>query len=282
MREWTTLVDADTLSAALGRDDLVVVDARSSLADPEGAAQGYRDAHLPGAVHAVLARDLSGPHAPGAGRHPWPDAEAFSEWLGHAGIGPQHQVVVYDTGDGALAAARLWFLLQASGHRRVAVLDGGLERWNALGLPLESGTIQRTPTRYPVQFDTSRLLAADEVQAYLDAGNTLVDARAAERFRGDIEPIDRVAGHVPGAVNRPYAQNMRDGRFKPAEELAREFAALLGDARGSRVAVMCGAGVTACHHLLAMEHAGLRNARLFTGSWSGWIEDPSRPVAQGD
>ncbi len=279
--EWTTLIAAEDLAARLGQEDLVVLDATASLVDPEAARAAYHEAHVPGAHHVDLARDLSGPHRPGAGRHPWPEEAHIRGVLGRVGATPAHQVVVYDAGDGALAAARAWFLLRALGHRRVAVLDGGWSRWRALGLPVERAVPAPGATQYEARFDRSRLLDVEDIRAHLASGGVLVDARAAERFRGDVEPIDRRAGHVPGARNRPFVENLRDGRFKPAEDLAAEFRALLGAVPTERVAVMCGSGVTACHHLLAMEHAGLGGARLFTGSWSGWIEDPARPIETG-
>lgn len=282
MSDWTTLVDAQALAAALGRDDLVVLDCRFSLADADAGEAAWREAHVPGARHAHLDRDLSGPHRADAGRHPWPDAAGFTATLGRWGISPDHQVVAYDAGDGAFAA-RLWFLLRTLGHARVAVLDGGWARWTALGLPTESDVpMEEPPGTYRARFDTARLLDATQVQAHLRRGGLLVDARGAERFRGEVELIDRRAGHVPGAVNRPYADNLVDGRFKPAPQLAAEFRALLGAHAPGDAVAMCGSGVTACHHLLAMEHAGLRGAKLFTGSWSGWIEDDARPIATGD
>ncbi|GHA75131.1 sulfurtransferase [Cognatilysobacter bugurensis] len=281
MTGWTTLVQAETLHDALGRDGLVLLDARSSLGAPGAAEAAYREAHLPGARFIDLDHDMSD-HALTGGRHPWPDADRFTAALQRLGVRPDDQVVAYDAGDGALAAARVWFMLRLLGHRSVAVLDGGLTRWTALGLPVECDVPTPEPSEYRAEFDASRLLDAPAVERHLAGAGTLVDARAMERFRGDVEPLDRVAGHVPGAVNRPYAANLRDGRFKPAEELAREFDALLGDAQPADLVAMCGSGVTACHHLLAMEHAGRPGAKLFTGSWSGWIEDPRRPVAQGD
>lgn len=279
---WSTLVSAEALVAALGRDDLVVLDARFSLADPAAGEAAYRAAHLPGARYADLDRDLSDRTKSGAGRHPWPDAVDFTAALGRWGITADHQVVVYDAGDGALAAARAWFLLRALGHVRVAVLDGGWARWTALGLPVDDALPLPRVTQYLGEFDRSRLFDTDAVQAHLDAGGVLLDARADERFRGEVEPIDRVAGHVPGARNRPYADNLRDGRFKPPQELADEFAQVLGRRGSDEIVAMCGSGVTACHHLLAMEHAGLHGAKLYTGSWSGWISDPTRPVATGE
>lgn len=281
MNTWTTVVDAQTLHGALDRSDVVVLDARASLGDPAAAQAAYREAHLPGARYIDLDRDLSD-HARAGGRHPWPDAAHFSAALQRLGVRPGDQVVIYDAGDGALAAARAWFMLRALGHRGVAVLDGGLARWNALGLPLEHRMPTWAPSEYRGAFDASRLLDADAVAQHLGHGGALIDARAPERFRGEVEPLDRVAGHVPGAVNRPYALNLRDGRFKPADQLAREFDSLLGPVSPGDAVAMCGSGVTACHLLLAMEHAGRPGAKLFTGSWSGWIEDPQRPVARGD
>jgi thiosulfate/3-mercaptopyruvate sulfurtransferase len=277
---WTTLVRPDELEAALGDRDVVVVDCRFSLADPRAGEAAYRQSHIPGARHAHLDRDLSGPHAPGAGRHPWPDARGFTAWLRRQGISPRTRVVAYDDGDGAFAA-RLWFLLRVLGHASVAVLDGGWDRWRAEGRPQDATVPAEARADYDACFDATLLCDAAGVQAHLDAGGLLLDARAPERYRGEAEPIDRVAGHVPGAVNRPYAANLRDGRFRPAEELRAEFQTLLAGRAPRDVVVMCGSGVTACHHLLAMAHAGLPGARLYTGSWSGWIEDPSRPVARG-
>jgi thiosulfate/3-mercaptopyruvate sulfurtransferase len=280
MDGWTTLVQAEELAARLGDPGLAIADCRVSLADRSAGPRLYAESHLPGAFRVDLETDLSDHRKPGQGRHPWPDAADFVARLGAWGIGPGTQVVAYDDGDGAFAA-RLWFMLRALGHGRVAVLDGGWARWRQLGLPVDARVPQRAPVDYgDARFDRDRLLDADAVSR-LDAGDLLLDARAAERFRGEIEPLDRVAGHVPGARNRPYAQNLAEGRFRPPAALRREFEAVLEGRDPSRVVAMCGSGVTACHNLLAMEHAGLRGAKLFTGSWSGWISDPARPVATG-
>lgn len=279
--DWTTLVAPAALAGRLGDAALVVLDARFSLADPAAGEAAWREAHVPGARYADLDRDLSGPHAPGAGRHPWPDADAFGRTLGRLGITPRHQVVVYDAADGAFAA-RAWCLLRLAGHARVAVLDGGFQAWRDAGLPVDADAVVAAPEPpYPVVFDRARLFDAARVQAHVATGGLLLDARAGERFRGEAEPIDARAGHVPGARSRPYQQNLVDGRFKPADRLAAEFTALPGWAGAARTVAMCGSGVTACHHLLAMAHAGLDGAGLYTGSWSGWIEDPARPVATG-
>ncbi len=277
---WTTLVDAEILAAELGRGDLAIIDCRFSLAAPDGGQTAYQAAHVPGALYAHLDRDLSDHSRRGGGRHPWPDAAQFGATLGGWGISPDHQVVAYDDGDGAIAA-RLWFALRAFGHARVAVLDGGWARWTALGLPTQTAIRAVDPVVRTGRFDARFLRDAGAVQTHLARGGLLVDARAGERFRGEVEPLDRAAGHVPGAVSRPYAMNMADGRFKSPRQLASEFGVLLGPHRPEDVVAMCGSGVTACHHLLAMEHAGLHGASLFTGSWSGWIEDPQRPIATG-
>lgn len=282
MTDWTTLVSAEDLAAGLGREDLIVIDTRTSLTDRAASENAYRQAHIPGARYADLDRDLSDHRKTGGGRHPWPDAADFTATLGRWGVTPQHQVAIYDAADGALAASRLWFLLRVLGHKRVAVLDGGWQRWTALGLPTDSDIPAPQPVRYEASFDARRLLDAQDVRALLDSGGLLIDARAGERFRGEVEPLDKVAGHVPGARNRAYSNNLADGRFKSAETLAAEFAPLLGDRDSAQVALMCGSGVTACHHLLAMAHAGFDGAALYTGSWSGWIEDPQRPIATGE
>ena len=280
MSGWNTLVAPETLAIALNRPDLAIIDCRFSLANPIAGELAYQTSHLPGAVYAHLERDLSDMRRQGEGRHPWPAEDAFLARVSAWGISAQHQVVAYDDGDGAMAA-RLWFLLRLLGHAKVAVLDGGWNRWTALGLPVESQVPRRAPMVYRGSFDTSRLIDAAQVQAHLDAGGLLLDARAADRFRGENEVIDRVAGHVPGAVNRPFADNLREQQFKRPMELADEYRALLDGRAPTDVVAMCGSGVTACHLLLALERAGMPGARLFTGSWSGWISDPSRPVATG-
>ncbi|BCT93295.1 thiosulfate sulfurtransferase [Lysobacter helvus] len=281
MAGWTTLVQAETLAVALNRPDLAIVDCRFSLMNPLAGESAYLDGHIPGAVYAHLERDLSDMTPGGEGRHPWPKAETFTAKLGAWGIRPEHQIVAYDDGEGA-HAARFWFLMRMLGHEKVAVLDAGWKHWTSVGLPVDSQVPKPVTGRYPGTFDTSRLLDSAQVQARLAQGEMLIDARAADRFRGENEMIDRIAGHVPGAVNRPYPDNLLHDHFKTPMQLADEFRALLGHTSPEQVMVMCGSGVTACHHLLAMERAGLRGARLYTGSWSGWITDPARPIATGE
>ena len=280
--KWTTLVGVDELAGALGNEELRIVDARFALMDPLAGRSAYQDSHLPGAVHADLNRDLSDLARAGEGRHPLPDSAAFVRKLGEWSIAPHHQVVVYDGGDGSMAAARLWWMLKLLGHGRVAVLDGGLAAWRAQGLP-ETASMNSPAAgpAYPADFDASRIVSAEEVRSRLgQASGWLLDARAGERFRGEAEPIDPVAGHVPGAVNRPVADNLSGGRFKPSWQLREEIVPLLPGGKADEVVVMCGSGVTACHLLLALEYAGLHGARVYAGSWSGWISDPSRPVAR--
>lgn len=279
--QWGPLVQPDTLAAMRDVPGVVVVDCRFSLAAPGAGERDYRAAHLPGARYAHLDRDLSNHARAGQGRHPWPDAAAFCARLSAWGIRPDSWVVAYDAGDGAFAA-RFWGLLTMLGHVRVAVLDGGWARWVALGLPVADRVPEVAPAYYVATFDATRLFDADAVRRHLDGAGLLVDARAPERFRGEVEPLDPVAGHVPGALNRPFADNLVDGCFKPAARLRAEFDALLDGREPGDLVAMCGSGVTACHHLLAMAHAGLPGAKLFTGSWSGWISDPARPVALGD
>ena len=281
--KWTTLVAVDELANALGNETLRLVDARFALMDPHAGRLGYDQGHLPGAAYAHLNLDLSDLARQGEGRHPLPDGNAFVSKLSEWRIAPHHQVVVYDAGDGSMAAARLWWMLKLLGHQRVAVLDGGLAAWRARGLPesAEAIDLPHVPA-YPAVFDPARIVSAQEVLSRLgEAPRWLLDARASERFRGEVEPMDPIAGHVPGAVNRPVADNLSEGRFKPAQQLRAEIEPLLMGRNPEDVVVMCGSGVTACHLLLAMEHAGLEGARVYAGSWSGWISDPSRPVARG-
>ena len=280
--QWTTLVGADALAASLEAAGLRIIDARFALMDPQAGGLGYDSSHLPGAAYADLNLDLSEPGVPGEGRHPLPDEANFTRKLGAWGIAPGDQVVVYDAGDGSMAAARLWWMLKLLGHERVAVLDGGLAGWRARGLP-ETSEVRTAPTLppYPAGFDRSRIATSAEVQSrLLEAPGWLLDARAGERFRAEAEPIDPVAGHIPGAVNRPIADNLQAGHFKPAAELQAAIEPLLGGRDPQEVVVMCGSGVTACHLLLAMEHAGLHGARVYAGSWSAWVSDPSRPIAR--
>jgi thiosulfate/3-mercaptopyruvate sulfurtransferase len=279
--KWTTLVAVDELASEIGSGELRLLDARFALMDPPAGRSAYDASHLKDAVHADLNRDLSDLQRQGEGRHPLPDAAGFAAKLGEWGIGPRHQVVVYDAGDGSMAAARFWWLLKLLGHERVAVLEGGLPAWRALALPesSEASAVIQTAA-YPARFDSAAIVDAGEVQSRLGEQGWLWDVRAAERFRGEVEPLDPIAGHVPGALNRPLSRNLHEGRFKPATQLREELKPLLAGREPNEIVVMCGSGVTACHLLLALEHAGLHGARVYAGSWSGWISDPSRPIAR--
>lgn len=276
------LIDANTL-ADLAPESVLIVDCRFALADPGQGEREFLEAHIPGAVYASLDRDLSDLSKQGLGRHPLPEPDAFAQTLARWGWRLGMRVVAYDDAGGALAAARLWWMLDAAGIA-ASVLDGGWKSWREAGLPTESGEAAPLPAA-PVEFrfDPARVVFYDELESLRQQpGTLLLDARAAPRFRGESEPIDRVGGHVPGAGNRPFSQNLdSSGRFKPARMLRAEWDAALGGRAPRDVVHMCGSGVTACHNLLAMEAAGLHGSRLFAPSWSGWVGDPSRPVARG-
>ena len=282
---WTNLVSAQALAAALAAPDLKIVDARFVLAgaDPGAGERDWQTTHLPKAGYVHLDRDLSDLRKPASeGRHPLPEAKDFCATLERLGIAPGDQVVVYDYGDGAMAAARFWWLLKLLGHERVAVLDGGFALWTSLGLPVTADYEFPVPSVYKADYDSSMIADADEVARRMSDGSAvLLDARAPERFRGEVEPLDRVAGHIPGARNRPLGQNLAGGQFLPPEQLRAQFLALMDGRAASEVLLNCGSGVTACHNLLAMEAAGLHGARVYAASWSGWISDPSRPVGPG-
>ncbi len=278
----TTLIDVDAL-AALPAENVLIVDCRVDLADRAQGERAYLAGHIPGAVFADLERDLSDMSriAEGLGRHPLPSTTAFNAVLGRWGWTPGLQVVSYDAGPGALAAARLWWLLRLAGVLEVAVLDGGFAAWQAAGLPLETASQPRPRTEVALARD-ARQVIVDHAALHGEPSPLLVDARAAARYRGDVEPLDRAAGHVPGARNRPYVDNfLADGHFKSPAQLREEFATVLNDTAPEQVVHMCGSGVTACYNLLAMEHAGLHGSRLYAPSWSGWVSDPARPVATG-
>ena len=278
-----TLITPEDFATRLDEDDVLVLDCRKDLADATRAPRAFAQAHLPGALRVELDSDLSDLSRPGLGRHPLPHAADFSATLSRWGWHPAQAVVAYDNAGGALAAARLWWMLRLVGATDVAVLDGGIQAWVEQGLPLAT-QVRRAPTSaVEMRFDEHQLVGYEELMAGLATGSLiLVDARAAARYRGEVEPLDRVAGHVPGALNRPYADNLdARGRIKPPAQLLAGFVELLGDVDPRRVVHMCGSGVTACHNLLAMEHAGLNGSRVFAPSWSGWSSDPSRPVAVG-
>lgn len=277
------LVSVQTLSDLIADGSALVFDCRFDLAHPSQGRQSYLSAHLPGAFYANLDTHLSGRITRRSGRHPLPLPKTFASFLARAGYTAERKVVAYDAQGGAFAA-RLWWLMQYFGLGRTAVLDGGIGAWMATGLRLESG--EAKATRQPLPELRSRpelTLGTQDVISALDSEDILLlDARAANRFRGEDETIDPVAGHVPGAVNRPFSSNLaEDGRFRPPAELRSEFRKLLGKHSPGELVHMCGSGVTASHNVLAMELAGMPGSKLYPESWSGWISDPQRPVTQG-
>lgn len=278
----TPLISVEALATRPADADWLVADCRFELADRDAGARAWRAGHIPGAIHADLERDLSAPVTPLTGRHPLPPIDVLAATLSGWGVTESTQVVAYDAGSG-MFAARLWWMLRFMGHDAVAVLDGGFGAWRAAGLPVSCAAVARSPARFVARPRDAMLCDAAELAAALARGEVLVDVRAAERFRGEVEPLDTVAGHVPGAVNLPYPLNLdQRGRFLPRAELAAVWRQRIGDAGGAAPICMCGSGVTACLGLLAREVAGLPGGRLYAGSWSEWIRDPTRPVARGD
>lgn len=287
---FTTLISVAQLQALRASGaPLMVFDCSCDLMKPEVGAEQYAAAHIPGALYADLNTALSAkgdPAVTGAasgGRHPLPPREVFAQWLGSVGFTPAIQAVVYDR-QGANYCGRLWWMLKWLGHANVAVLDGGWQAWEKAGGEAETGIVSPVSVpNYPVAQSLSALVAIETVANQLgSSAQTIIDARGTPRFRGETEPIDPVAGHIPGALNRPFTANLgADGFFKPAEVLRTEFLTLLGDRDPATVVHHCGSGVSAVPNVLAMEIAGLGTTALFAGSWSEWCNDPRRPVAQG-
>jgi thiosulfate/3-mercaptopyruvate sulfurtransferase len=276
------LIDASSLARHLGDSGWVIVDCRFTLTDPPAGRAAYSKSHIPGARYADLDRELARRPGPSDGRHPLPRSEDFATRLGSWGVGNDSTVVAYDEGSGAIAA-RLWWMLHWLGHEQALVLDGGFAAWEATKLPVETDAPHWQPARFvPRKVASDAIVSAAAIPAILAGGGVLVDARGAARYRGEQEPIDPVAGHVPGAVNRPFTENVTAaGRFKPGPELEKELRPLLGGREPRDLVAMCGSGVTACHLLLAMAVAGLEGGKLYAGSWSEWIRDPNRPIRTG-
>lgn len=278
------LITAQELHARLQAPDTVVFDCRHDLLDHSRGAAAYAESHLPGAYFAAVETDLSGPKTGTNGRHPLPDPEAFAGFLAARGVGPATTLVAYDDSGGAYAI-RLWWLARWIGHERIVVLDGGWAAWRAANLPVTRDVpeLAERPTPYSARPGSMPVLNADEMLAN---GATrrwaVVDARAPERYRGEQEPIDPAAGHIPGAQNRFHKANLRANlTFRPAEELRSEFLALLDGRAPSELTHYCGSGITGSVNLFAMELAGLTGSRLYPGSWSEWCADPRRPIATG-
>ena len=280
---FTFLIDASELSRYLCNEAWAVIDCRFSLDDTERGQRDYRTAHIPGAVYAHLDRDLSGKILKGkTGRHPLPEIGSLVETLSKWGIDSNTQVVVYDDSTGHMAA-RVWWLLNWMGHHNVALLNGGWLAWNRSGLPARSGQESRTPKRFVPHENSGAYVTAEQVQEYrTKPGYAILDARSGPRFRGEVEPIDPVAGHIPGAISAPCEENVAaDGTFHPPERLRRRFEKLVKSIPPENVICYCGSGVTAAHNVFAIAYAGLGTIRLYAGSWSEWITDSTRPVATG-
>ena len=281
------LIEPQELAPHLDDPDWAIIDCRFDLARPDWGAQAFAAGHIPHALYAHLEHDLSGPRTPRTGRHPLPQIEVLAATFARFGIDERVQVIAYDQSAGAFAT-RLWWLLRWLGHPQVAVLNGGLAAWERAGLPLSSTIEARAPRQFRAKAEAHRVASGSEVAALLASGafaraeRLLIDARSADRFAGENETIDPVAGHVPGARNHPYAGNLdASGRFLDAARLRQAWEATLRGASAQQLIAMCGSGVTACHNLLALEVAGHSGARLFAGSWSEWITDPDHPVARG-
>jgi thiosulfate/3-mercaptopyruvate sulfurtransferase len=272
------LVSAQWLREHLDDERLRIVDCRFSLRDPLAGRQAYVAGHIPGALFLDLEQDLSAPVRPDrrGGRHPLPAPEALAETLGHAGIGNQHFVVAYDDPPvGGMYAPHLWWLLKWLGHDQVAVLDGGIRAWQEAGYEVSTSAVQHAPTTFRPHPRPEMVVDADFV-AHRPPGTVLIDSRAPERYRGEVEPIDPVAGHIPGAINRNWLDSLdASGRFQPAEAQQKRFEGLEGE-----IIAYCGSGVSATANVLALELIG-KPARLYAGSWSDWVSDPNRPVATG-
>ena len=291
---FTTIIEAEDLKSLLTTADkhaVIVFDCRHRLDDLEAGYRAYREGHIPGAFFASLDRDLAGPASMGesghSGRHPLPAPEEWMRRLGEWGVTPDKQVVTYDDSGGSIAA-RMWWMLHAAGHEAAAVLNGGLAAWQSAGGSLEAGERTAAPAAapYPGRFHSEWTVGLEDVraQAALETPQmVLVDARSANRFRGEGETLDPHAGHIPGAVSMPYQQNLNaDGTFRTADELRERFGPLVETAGSKDIVLYCGSGVTACHDLLAMQIAGLPRAKLFPGSWSAWSRTPGLPVETGE
>lgn len=278
---FTTLVSAAALLENLASPDWLILDVRHDLAAPEAGHAAWHAGHIPGACFLHMDNDLSAPKTGHNGRHPLPDRAAFASLLAHLGANPQTQIVAYDA-QGGMMAARLWWMLRWIGHEAVAVLDGGFQTWQTLGAPVETRTPHpRTAGGLLLRDSLVATVSADEVLQNITTRQRLVvDARSPDRFRGENETMDPVGGHIPGANNRFFKDNLLEtGTFKEAGQLRKEFLDVFGDYRPDQVIAQCGSGVTACHNLLALEIAGLGGVALYPGSWSEWCSDPARPVA---
>jgi thiosulfate/3-mercaptopyruvate sulfurtransferase len=279
---FTTLIDTPSLADRLGDPAVAIVDCRFALDDETWGEREYLARHIPGAVFAHLGHDLAGQKTGRNGRHPLPEPAVLAKTFGRLGIGDGVQVIAYDQDNGSFAS-RLWWMSRYMGHDAVAVLDGGFAKWIAEGRPTEPGASARVAREFRADMRANMMRTAGEVTQLIGRSDwRLLDARAPERYSGDVEPIDKVAGHIPSAVNHPFKSNLSaSGTFKTPAELRTQFEVSLADVAPDHAVCYCGSGVTACHNLLALEHAGLHGAKLYAGSWSEWSADPSREIAKG-
>ncbi|MEO8004008.1 MAG: sulfurtransferase [Betaproteobacteria bacterium] len=276
---YTTLISVTELALHLQDPTFVLFDCRHELTNPEMGTKAYAESHIPGALFAHLDRDLAAPLTGRNGRHPLPDPQTFSAWLSRMGVSDDKQVVGYDNA-GGVYASRLWWMLRWMGHRNVAVLDGGWQAWIAAGQPVNQEVRIPKAVAFNGKADQSWVDAKYVLDHLQSPGMVLIDARANDRYHGQNETIDPVGGHIPGAQNRFFKDNLTaEGHFKPADQLRAEFTPIVGGRSAEQLVSQCGSGVTACHNLLAMEIAGLKGGRLYPGSWSEWIADPARPRA---
>jgi len=280
MKNFQTLISARELAAMLGDSQLIVVDVRHDLGDHQLGPRKYAEGHIPGAHFLSVETDLAGPHTGKNGRHPLPSVDAFVATMSALGVDATKQVVAYDSGTSTYSA-RLWWMLRWLGHRNAAVLDGGFRAWEAAGLPISTDIPVRKPAQFVPKVSESPVDVDTLAQHRGEPDFTLVDARGADRFRGENETIDPVAGHIPGSVSRPFTTNLnKDQTFKDSATLRAELEQMLAGMNPGQIVHTCGSGVTACNNLLAMEHVGLRGSRLYPGSWSEWSSDPARPIAK--
>jgi thiosulfate/3-mercaptopyruvate sulfurtransferase len=278
MSDYSDIIEVHPLAELLADEKIVIVDCRFYLGKENAGRQVYMEGHIPSAQYVHLTEDLSGPLSPGSGRHPLPSEDSMIRLFSNLGISSHTQVIAYDDAKG-IAASRLWWMLRYFGHDKVAVLNGGIPAWKAAGLPLVPGVEEKAPVIFEGETNPELLIQMEEVKSV----KLLVDSRLPERYRGEIEPIDPIAGHIPRAINFYYQKNYdEDGRLLSPSIIRKQFESLLGEIPPSEAAFYCGSGVTACNNLLALAYSGLGNGKHYVGSWSEWVGNPLNPIALGE
>ncbi|MCJ7568940.1 MAG: sulfurtransferase [Anaerolineales bacterium] len=279
---YTTVITPKQLEPHLGEENWAIIDSRFDLVQPQWGEKQYLIEHIPGAVYVHLDHNLSAPKNGTNGRHPLPETEVIAEYFSNLGIDNGTQAIVYDARGGGIAS-RLWWMLKYLGHEAVAVLDGGFPEWKRLGLPVHGIRESRDPSQFKPRLNPNLKVVADEVLERISEGSSLlIDSRAPERYRGEEEPFDPIAGRIPGAANRFWQTNLdADLRFRDPDILKAEFDSLIGGIAPAETIVYCGSGVTGCHNVLSMAYAGIQGVKLYAGSWSEWSSDPCRPIATG-